>query len=1337
MKFTFLVLMSVIGLLPYSTLGENASNKTVKRVSYSASVRTSDNTPVNISASIQLSKEMSQLEVRWFRATSENGKFEEIDHTTQSAAKAASSSSRSSALERYEQQLRDLETHRMPESMKAHRREHIQRMIDSIKKRGSETKNNSNVKKIPSASFKLVDENAVAQGKNYLYYKMVLYNEITPIFTGSVLKIPVAVSPVFEGTKWSWSPIDTTGEVISGIITEEASRTIVAVKMMDKILSGDVTSHTAAKPISLKMTYTGKKRISFSNDEVLNINLYLGSTSRGSVRSSKTSHTKFDMNGHGSQGNMNIRLSANDYNDKVKIVSIKNKRTNRNIALEKASGTSRGRGTGSSSVKLQAGGEYIFNCDYYDRETDKLYKADLNYYSLPVFNCKIVSTSQGVIIDWSKFLKQCNLKRFAVTPMLKISRNISVPVPGSKTAFSSYQGVNEIVPLSQGRFIDNAHSIKKGEQCHYEIKFVDNFLKQEMYVVGSGVQDYYEKLPFSSGIDELVTSRYDVKKGKNRINYVTLNNQPRSTQEPNLELATELPGNPLKVGLWKPEMFHRNTGELGNGLYIRTVKYLEKEANIKLYDREHTADLLKEMKLIIPPDKLKVYSQEPLDFIIRVCDFSHAAGNGVELWLTKVDLNDDDPNYNNTWRIARIDDGQKVDYSKVRIDLLKKLKELADFDASAKGKNTKTPRNFVFDFLRPVEQAPQVTEYREITESLLLAASNKLPKRNLFSRSDWNLILQERLAMDAHGMKPFEDVQGDVLVAGRIWKDKSKFKYYFKAIDMLSGEHLSSLYTYGSSSQISTKIGKWLSLIRINAEFVPSIGRGAEDYRYFENKLYPFRGDQDWVGYTYQIDELLKPQRYSIPNISGSDIGAKFDYARKLFDIGSRQRAIDYLKNEWERKYEKQVGLHLAGYYHKMGLYILEANLYDQIIEKHGKKSVRSTTLNKIRSLAKNRGNVIKSFTRKAKNRPDHRTFLEKLKEENTKLNIIGASDLINDKAQQEQIYISRPQAGYEWNYYNSCNLNRWFAFVDSEEHFFDICKKLDGVPGQYRISYERVAKGKNEFKINYVKGTILMRRPKSLKELIRMFGLEAVQKQDLSENIQLDEEYKSGVLSEFLSYRSWKEEAEFIDYFEEDSKRSPHWSSYRELQIIDIIAEKGNRKAKKIIKDIIETPLPDFYGDWDKDKIPFTDHASIFFRALKRDKKATEYYLKYGKEYGRNHFRADDQIIYSFAKAGLKEPLAVALLSADEYKHHSTIIRCGEKNKMVELLTQHPELYQKDPGGYSYLLDGYRMKNMTGALLEQVENGSYESKPLRKAIVLLNGTPIEVVREEALEVEQ
>ncbi|HBC86689.1 MAG TPA: hypothetical protein DCZ94_07035 [Lentisphaeria bacterium] len=539
---------------------------------------------------------------------------------------------------------------------------------------------------------------------------------------------------------------------------------------------------------------------------------------------------------------------------------------------------------------------------------------------------KISSDENGIALSWDDCAKRFEPKNFLSLPKIGIYRN---------------EQLIKTCELKETSFVDNDQKLVYGNEYTYHLAFTNCIMRTQGYVEGLKVKDFYLDIysinrPFSSNGNRGYSVFCKANKGQSATTAVS---RSKGNQRPP-RIPME---GPLTVGLLKEEMCFKGTGLLEVALYTKVVESLLKEKDIEVMDRVNSDKILKMMIEKLPKEKRDRFWLRNPDFAVRLRDYSDETGNGVELWLTRLTDGWTNAVDSQSWRIGRIglNDVEAGKYDQLTASLVSKIRELAAKSCNVSapaGEKLIIPKNIIYTPFLPVEQPDQILQYKSISESIVFGASDKLLGQSLLSREDWGISIRERLLLENSGVSLPPDAFADLLISGRMWKEKDKTSYLFMATDLMSTRVVDSLCLSGNIDDVASAIGKWCSSLKVcKAERDPLLQAGKQIFLDNIEELGIFYGMHD-------MDQKLPSAE------TAADGKSALSMASEIAKAGDYMMAINILEQAWSSNRDNRIGEQLAMNYHSAGMYALEVELLNEL-SKRG-VNVNPDTLNRAKSLA-------------------------------------------------------------------------------------------------------------------------------------------------------------------------------------------------------------------------------------------------------------------------------------------------------------------------------------------------------------------------------------------------
>ncbi|MFA6292092.1 MAG: hypothetical protein WC637_09940 [Victivallales bacterium] len=556
---------------------------------------------------------------------------------------------------------------------------------------------------------------------------------------------------------------------------------------------------------------------------------------------------------------------------------------------------------------------------------------------------KISSDENGISLSWDDCMRRFDPKNFLTLPKIAI-----------------YRGNNLIkkCELSETSFVDNDKNLVYGNEYEYHLAFTNCIMKTQGYIEGVKNKDFYIDIV---NINHILTNngtrgnKVFCRANKGIASPVAISS--RAYQKSN-RIPME---GPLTVGLIKGEMCFEGTGVLENIFFTKVVEALLKEKDIEVMDRVNSDNLLKTMIDKLPQDKRKRFGLKSPDFVVRLRDYSDETGNGVELWLIRLTDGYSSPADVHTWRIGRIGLKDNADgkYDQLAVSLVSKMREVAasTFNIITPAKEMDLiPKNIIFTSLLPADQPDSILQYKAISESIILGASENLGGLNILSPRDWSIRTRERIFLEGSGVELPPDSFADLLISGRMWKVKDVNSYLFIATDLMTSRVVGTLCLSGKIDNVASAMGKWCSSLKIC--------RPDKDLPLSESQInLDFAGKLRLYSGKFEVNEVKSPEDAFISTSPISPL------ASELAKAGDFMSKINILEEAWNRKHDTKVGEQLAGFYNSAGMYALEAALWEEL-SKRG-VNVNAEKLNRAKSLASSSSALVASDSFSKKKRTE------------------------------------------------------------------------------------------------------------------------------------------------------------------------------------------------------------------------------------------------------------------------------------------------------------------------------------------------------------------------------
>lgn len=593
-------------------------------------------------------------------------------------------------------------------------------------------------------------------------------------------------------------------------------------------------------------------------------------------------------------------------------------------------------------------------------------------------NNVIFRTPRGIITTVSMLIKKSSVDKTPVSATLKFKMPLTPPLIDLKTGLNGIemkwpkinekelnedfvyppklviQGFDKIMPNLK----DTSFLLKKGiwgSKYEYKMIFANSVFKTQAWIDKIGVIDVY--LQLDSIVNYSIPSTYAIFLVKDE-NYEKFKGLRKGKEKEDEKIIPYVLGpRPVKIGL-RSEMLHDKSGILDLRFSSDIINRLMKEKNFELYDRNKRDTKSRREIILGKGQQVKPSPQVPVDFIISLNDFSREDGNGVEVWLIKNTPSGGSSggnNYSYIYRTGTLYWGDKVEKrSKIISDLISKIKEMTDFQASEAEFTNKCPENIVFSRMSPVEQRAELIQAPYTGESIMLSLSAKLKDRSILSFDEWSLIFQEQMMMEAQGVNPEKRYgDDDVLVSSYAYNGNKGIEFFFFISDIKTSRILAANQFMSSGRAFISELAKWISAIKTAKKSieVPESLEYSCNANEMKVKIYDYARTYTFSSYSQG---------------GGSNV---LELAKIEWNAGNRDFAINILQESWNRNKNFGTGEMLAKYLHETGLYSMELALLQQLSEMRPGHSGIIRDITRVQSLVKNAGrNYSKTPKKEVKN---------------------------------------------------------------------------------------------------------------------------------------------------------------------------------------------------------------------------------------------------------------------------------------------------------------------------------------------------------------------------------
>ncbi len=1197
--------------------------------------------------------------------------------------------------------------------------------------------------------FELKDTEAFSLGKNWLDYQIDVIANGKILETFGPLGIPVIPPPEIKGKTWFWKPLDPTGPIPSFLIIEETCDSLISHFEPSSAYASHDFSKLPEKldlKLQFELPFGGEERIMKGKQGCPLSLRYKIEGMPFKIRSQNKipPHIAMERCNYGisySGDNKVLGLESVVAGDEAIPLPCRPGEIGRKGNLRPL-----GDFTDKEVLPLVAGKELclsLLRSEIGGR--GKRERLALNCYMPPyIDNLKATATEKGNLLEWELAGGPLDVKQYATQPKISVTRWGDGPV----TRLAA-------LDPSAKSFLDN--TAPAGSICEYSVYFDEGALKSQGIIDGVARRNFYvmnrsegAKAPMAivaktsaANLAEpkppgrllereafILSADFDRSKWEED----EASNRESGRLKKGVVVKTE---GPLRVGIFIPDLCHERTGLLERDILSLLLLELPKEPCVELYDRM----ALLEFNQALSRNRAGSFTKEgrlPLDFMVRLRDYSHEEDNGIEIWVTKIDPNEDDLNTGASWMLCRIDlkDAAKgVSREKITLPLLEMMKRLSQETKTLAGAPPKQspalkPARLFIDALKPIEQQSQVCQFAEIGETLTLAASSKLADRQIFTRDDWLLVNRELLMKGGK-----EEVQpssaakdaGDLLVSGRVWKTQDgSLGFLFAASDMKDGKYAGAFKCSGSVSQASEAFSKWVASLEM-----PSRGEAKPLSSYDKARIL--------------TEDYLKPftrwEKVEAHNVNGGDAfflaengKTPLQMAKQQWAAGNCSVAVMALEKLWSEASSPEVADCLAECYHSLGLYGSEASLLRTAESSRIAVKDMAVRLSKAASLSKN-ANKSLILDEVRKRRPAGRAFGigDNLSEQLAKARKQpkGTFSYLNNPFDniERLLYAARSRIGEEWNKDGRLFAKEIFYGNDLPlTNVNDVLANKNGVWVEVGYTMEKTLSfGRAKIK-TWQSIDILQRNPKLFtKELRHSF---------FYENLDLRTPFAIGDFHEdvvpngpFVSTTPNITSATGgFWHLSGNIFSEPRGNEFRNFVAMDMLAKGGEKKAMDLKAKCIQTPVTKKpRADWNGGVFECTGFPLYKVYLEAPDALA---WLKM-KEPHISDSEFFDFLFYC-AKTSKAAPLEAVLsmkLKSEEKGFFGDLksLRWGDKAFVVDFITKKPELFEKGDG-YEFLCEGFRLKDAWRPILKRKKNYVSSSEDLLEAIVILNGKPLKEI---------
>jgi len=867
-----------------------------------------------------------------------------------------------------------------------------------------------------SLRFKFEDKTAFSERSNWALYRVELRRDGKTIETISPVKVPIVQPPSVSKGKWAWAPNDPDGQLPGLMILERGFDDLIVFASPMKQGAGHDFS---AWPEDLRLTL---EIMPCAND--------ICQREKDFIKTSSLDLRALEQDLHpGGQERSFIapRDIYFDYNYPSASIAIVNASSmGRKLALPQVSRDKPQDADPELNLlnftlveDLHSDDRHLLDALRGRKVRFELKPVDSKAKALsqkiPLEFCvppaaprlRAEETSKGVLLSWPSLAKAIDLGEFEMPPELRIERRVEGELDLS-------------IPLrlDAHSYLD---SIPARGKCEYSLFFGPSLMKVQAWIKKHGCVSLLRDNPYGSSNSKSVEIQLSPASpsaapvvcraetslfSRPAVPEVAIDSQAAS-------MLAASGSQPLRIGLTAPDMCHAGTGLLEEAIVEAILVELPKDGRFALFDRMGFKRFAKDSPGYDEGGK-SPSARPPLDFLIRLRDYSHAAGNGVDVFLTKIE-NVSSLNSERTWRVCRFDLNGK-DFSIDARELVEAiagkaiaLAEANDISPEKPSSSQIRPAHLLFDVLTPLSQQSRVWRNHEITESLMLAVADRLQDCSVLGKDDWAGLERELLLS---GKDPAaKGLARDLLISGFVWRvAEGEFGFLFNASDARSGRVAGALKAIGKLDEVQERLASWCSSLSMPPQDAPrKLDRDELALQRLEDGL------RDFV--------RLEPVRKNNPGgetlaFFGMNGTSPMDMAKRQWDAGNRGMAIATYEKIWRKDKSPELADTLAKCYHESGMHSREAEFINELDAKGVMIPNMGERLNKAKALAKNASQNLVTEAVKAKRRPygksDELTWDMELPVKLLKPE--GTTILNGDSAAEMMFAECRPYTGEEWN---------------------------------------------------------------------------------------------------------------------------------------------------------------------------------------------------------------------------------------------------------------------------------------------------------------------------------